>query len=83
LKPNPTLLHNENKILGLRHTIVGFGAFISYRIIENKGDSKQTIVNQENQKRCVIWNLVLLKLLIISLSLFGFCEANEQVGNPL
>jgi len=60
--------------------IVGFGAFISYRIIENKGDSKADNGKSGKPKAMRLSGIVVHpETFDNNLSLSGSIEANEQV----
>jgi membrane fusion protein (multidrug efflux system) len=60
--------------------IVGFGAFITYRIIENKADSISAIANSEKLKAMRLSGIVVQpETFDNNLSLSGSIEANERV----
>jgi membrane fusion protein (multidrug efflux system) len=60
--------------------IVGFGAFITYRIIENKADSISAIANSEKPKAMRLSGIVVQpETFDNNLSLSGSIEANERV----
>jgi membrane fusion protein (multidrug efflux system) len=59
---------------------VGFGAFITYRIVENRADSNTAMANSEKPKAMRLSGIVVqLQTFDNNLSLSGSIEANEQV----
>jgi membrane fusion protein (multidrug efflux system) len=60
--------------------IVGFGTFITYRIVENKADSNTNMANGEKPKAMRLSGIVVQpQTFDNNLSLSGSIEANEQV----
>lgn len=60
--------------------IIGFGSFIIYRILENKGDSKESKSKSDKKTATKVSGIVLRpQTFDNNLSLSGSIEANEQV----